>query len=58
MRLDLSYMGQVDRDDHYLSVALFHDPDGHSLALMQQAPKRSCARGFRLKSGHGVNGTA
>ncbi len=26
-------------DDHDLWMAFFHDPDGHSLALMQEAPK-------------------
>lgn len=26
-------------DDHDLWMAFFHDPDGHTLALMQEAPK-------------------
>lgn len=26
-------------DDHDLWMAFFHDPDGHSLAVMQEAPK-------------------
>ena len=26
-------------DDHDLWMAFFHDPDGHGLALMQEAPK-------------------
>jgi methylmalonyl-CoA/ethylmalonyl-CoA epimerase len=26
-------------DDHDLWMAFFHDPEGHSLALMQEAPK-------------------
>jgi methylmalonyl-CoA/ethylmalonyl-CoA epimerase len=26
-------------DDHDLWMAFFHDPDGHSFALMQEAPK-------------------
>ena len=26
-------------DDHDLWMAFFHDPDGHSLAIMQEAPK-------------------
>ena len=26
-------------DDHDLWMAFFHDPDGHALALMQEAPK-------------------
>jgi hypothetical protein len=26
-------------DDHDLRMAFFEDPDGHTLALMQEAPK-------------------
>ena len=26
-------------DDHDLWMAFFNDPDGHTLALMQEAPK-------------------
>jgi hypothetical protein len=26
-------------DDHDLSMAFFNDPDSHTLALMQEAPK-------------------
>src|SRR5215468_8277711 len=30
-------------DDHDLWMAFFQDPDGHTLAVTQQAPKRLCA---------------
>ena len=29
----------AEMDDHDLWMVFFHDPDGHSLALMQEAPK-------------------
>jgi len=29
----------AEMDDHDLRMAFFHDPDGHMLALMQEAPK-------------------
>jgi methylmalonyl-CoA/ethylmalonyl-CoA epimerase len=29
----------AEMDDHDLWMAFFHDPDGHMLALMQEAPK-------------------
>jgi methylmalonyl-CoA/ethylmalonyl-CoA epimerase len=31
-------------DDHDLRMAFFQDPDGHTLALMQEAPKGFTAR--------------
>jgi methylmalonyl-CoA/ethylmalonyl-CoA epimerase len=34
-------------DDHDLGMAFFSDPDGHTLALMQEAPKGYAPLGSR-----------